>query len=486
MGHTRENRTKRPQRPFSRPRAQGGFTIVSVTFIAAIVLIAILALFQLATQDAILVAHAHDRSQALYLAESGAARAMVWLCAQGTPPAQLAPFHPFGAEEQGLAGGKYFVTIVPDTTNGTTWRHNFTIVSRGTEGDHSRCVEVDIQTQLLSDFLYFTDTEHMPGGGNPLWFVTPDVVDGPLFTNDQISIFGDPTFLSRVTSAYGGPGDNNDNHEPLFLYYNGSSTNHLESELESNAPHDEPTFVDSYTLGAPQLTLPSTGDISLLKDEARAGGVSVSGDYDFYFGRPDENGDPMLGYVSYSKPGLGWVDVDLSSINGLIYVNGNLSVHGVVDGQVTIATNGIIEITDDVVYAGSDEYGPLEGCDDLLGLIACNDIVIGDTAPNQDDCEIHGALMTLANSFTAQNWNSGVPRGDLTVHGSLVQSFRGPVGSGLIQGDEVIITSGYAKDYHYDWRLQEMYPPGFYRFSQTGGYTRLGWREVPLEDGQQT
>nr|MBC8450769.1 hypothetical protein [bacterium] len=72
-------------------------------------------------------------------------------------------------------------------------------------------------------------------------------------------------------------------------------------------------------------------------------------------------------------------------------------------------------------------------------------------------------------------YNVGDPRGTLTVHGGIIQEFRGPVGTGYLNGEDVVVVTGYSKDYHYDERLYYMPPPGFF---QTGSYKRLTWKEV--------
>ena len=103
------------------------------------------------------------------------------------------------------------------------------------------------------------------------------------------------------------------------------------------------------------------------------------------------------------------------------------------------------------------------------------DVIIENNGPNQDDLEIHAAIMALNQSFRVDGYNVGDPRGALTVHGGIIQEFRGPVGTGYLNGEEVVVVTGYSKDYHYDDRLYYMPPPGFF---QTGSYKRLTWKEV--------
>ena len=116
---------------------------------------------------------------------------------------------------------------------------------------------------------------------------------------------------------------------------------------------------------------------------------------------------------------------------------------------MTVFATKKIKITNNIVYAMSDANGkPLPGCDDYLGLIAKQDVLIIDTAVNGNDVKINAAILTLGDSFTVQNYASGPPRGDLTIYGSLSQKVRGPVGTFGWWG-----TTGYQKDYHYDDRF---------------------------------
>jgi hypothetical protein len=54
------------------------------------------------------------------------------------------------------------------------------------------------------------------------------------------------------------------------------------------------------------------------------------------------------------------------------------------------------------------------------------------------------------------NFYCGATLGTLTVRGAIAQRFRGPVGTG---GSSV--STGYAKDYEYDDRLEYLSPPHF-------------------------
>ena len=471
----------RPADPRGTPplRDESGVALFGVIVLAGIMAILVLSVLLIGSMDASLAAQRAQKSCAFYLAEGGLVCGVEWLEAQGAPPSGGEMILPFGDTPDTAGHGTYAVAIFPDSLNALLDRPRYTILSTGHVGGHQRTLELLVRLQLLTDFLYFTDREHEPGLGNPLWFHSGDAIDGPLFTNDQMSIQGDPTFMELVTSAYGGPGDSNPSHDPLFLYYNGDQHNNIESTEGDNAPHDNPDFQDGYVLGAAFIDYPTHHLVNDIKAIAMDGGVSIAGTYDIALSRPDDDtGEPMYGYVSYRKPGKGWTDVEISSINGVLYVNGSFSVSGTLDGSLTLATNGSVWITDDVLYRDSGPDGPGEYCDDVLGIIAGTDINVDYNVPNMDDCVIHAAMIGLDNCFRADQWGSGDPRGDLSVYGSIIQSYRGAIGTSEIIGGESVVITGYAKDYHYDWRLQDTSPPYFNEFFNTGVYVRLRWREL--------
>ncbi len=467
------------RRAAARLRDRSGSALMAVMWGVVIALILGVTVLQFGVQDATLTVGEAERMKAFYLAEGGLSRAESWLEAQSPPPNDAVTFHPFGELPETFGEGDYSVAITPDPMNGSLTRSIYTVLSTGQVGRFGRTLEVEVGNGTFANFLYFTNREHMPGGGPRPWFTSSDIVDGPVFSNDQIGIRGDPVFLGRVMSAYGGPDDQTQSHTPSFEYYNGDPHQHVESAAASNPPHDYPTFHEGYDLGLNELELPSTQVLHGLKSLAQDGGIALNGNYDIFLSRLDGEGNPMYGYVSYQSPNGDWVDVDLDTFNGVIYVNGSYSISGTLDGTLTVATNGQAYITDDLLYRNSDANGPLFGCEDLLGLISGSDITVANNIPNQDNCVIHAAMIALSNGLRVENWSTGSPRGTLTVHGSIVQDHRGPVGSGVVNDEGFYeVHTGYDKDYHFDERLLNIAPPSFFDFFVLGEYERLSWREV--------
>lgn len=159
---------------------------------------------------------------------------------------------------------------------------------------------------------------------------------------------------------------------------------------------------------------------------------------------------------------------------GVIYFNGTIGVSGTLRGRVTLYSKDNVIYLDDVRYATDPSTGV---CNDMLGVIAGDDIIVADNAindppdangyRNMDDTKdvyLHGVQMALDESFTVENYNTGpsnandcegsnVGRGCLYLLGGLIQERRGAVG--LTSGQ------GYIKRYSYDRCAVQIPPPYF-------------------------
>ena len=441
--------------------SESGSTLVVVMIFALVMLISALALIELGAQDAALALRDVRMSQAFYNAEAGAERGEAWLGDQSSMP--TTPTMPFTSSPESFGGGLMLVSITPDAAAS---RIVYTIRSLSTVQGKSRAIEVDLTPTAFTDYLYYTNSS--VGPGSPGYFRSGDVVDGPIHINDMMAIWGDPVFESEIHTT-----------ATEIQYYNDGSL--IQTSALENAPHDNPVFEEGIELGAATIPWLDEGDLNTLKSLA---GLSLS-NQEIVFGRDDGSG-PMLGYVSHSNIGKDlWTDVELSSFNGLIYVNGSCLVSGIVDGQATIVNNTSISIVDDLVYAGSDANGPLPDCDDILGLVASVTVSVADNAANSNDCVVHAHIMAMNNQASiVDNYATGSPRGTLSIHGGLAQDKWGPVGTGYYDGDDNFhLLTGYERDFHYDWRLRTMLPPGYSAIIfNGGGFNRLVWREIAPVD----
>jgi Tfp pilus assembly protein PilX len=145
--------------------------------------------------------------------------------------------------------------------------------------------------------------------------------------------------------------------------------------------------------------------------------------------------------------------------------NGDIYVKGVLDGQVTLASENYIYVTGDITYEDKSE--------DILGLVGQNAVWVMKPAKctkweqwdGRTYCAsvanlngtggrtIEAAILSVQHTFIVQNYDVGARMGTLTVTGAIAQKFRGPVATGS--------DTGYAKSYSYDSRLKYMAPPKF-------------------------
>jgi Tfp pilus assembly protein PilX len=279
-------------------------------------------------------------------------------------------------------------------------------------------------------------------------FAPSDQVRGPMHTNDEYLVCRNPTFGRTVDDAI-------EASAPAPAW-------------RSNCSSSYPNFVGTWTPAAPLLTMPPANDS--LRDEVlpaylftgrttivlSASNITVNGTSMPY----PANG---LIYVQNGSCGQGYKPYDpYNSPLGCA----DVFVKGTYGSSLTIASQKDIIITNDVLKSGGA----------LMGLIANDFIRVyhpirnlrdnGNTCdtdssgnplgPTPGNIQIDSSLMALNHSFMVDNYFCGGPQGTLTVTGSIIQKYRGPVGQG---GSS--ITNGYIKDYSYDDEFRYRQPPLF-------------------------
>jgi hypothetical protein len=425
-----------------------GAALLAVVAVVTAVLLIGAAIFILGTGESDVVEYRVDGARAFYAAEGGLDRARTWLeqLSQLDPPS----FPANGSFlDQPLSGGEYDVTATK-TSGANPWLVEYTVVSTGTVDNVARQVRAVLRQETFSQYVYFANQSA------DIWFITGNRLDGRVHVNGTIHIDGDPWFGMKVTSS--------------------QSTMDVRSG-------SHPTFEGGYELGVGNIPLPAPADITAsLSSEAQSGGVyagALAGTDAKYEVELARGG--AMGTVSYRAYRLvsgsyqwsGWTTVAVSSTNGIGWFQEPIDIKGTLDGEITIGCAENINITDNLWYRESTPgLGPDQGCDDFLGLVSAKNVVVYDTTPNLTDCEIMAHMIALNQSFTARNYDTGSPRGNLTIWGGFAQEKIGAVGT---FNSSHQITHGYNKNYHYDRRLMWHSPPGF---PPTGHYYLVSWTEV--------
>ena len=152
--------------------------------------------------------------------------------------------------------------------------------------------------------------------------------------------------------------------------------------------------------------------------------------------------------------------------NGAIYTAQTAIVSGTVEGRVTIASNNNVDIYGNISYVTPGQ--------DVLGLIAANDVYITKWAPT--DLTWTAAVLVETGTWRACENGSATRLSDCTsgTHTHRTLTFRGSSTTGE-GGDFSEFTVSH--DFHYDKNLEYLAPPFFPSLSDT--YTTLVFRELP-------
>ncbi|KRT76390.1 MAG: hypothetical protein XU14_C0049G0012 [Armatimonadetes bacterium CSP1-3] len=154
---------------------------------------------------------------------------------------------------------------------------------------------------------------------------------------------------------------------------------------------------------------------------------------------------------------------------GIVFVQGNiLSLAGTLEEQeqTTVAASGRIDITSHLRYEDPpDPADPNDNPLNVLGLYSAgNDIRITTAAPN--DLVIHAVLMAgnvgdaVNSSVNVQNYNSGAPRGTVTLLGGIIEEYYGAFGTfDPATGNPV---TGYGRAFTYDRRMARGFAPPYF------------------------
>ena len=380
---------------------------------------------------------------------------------------------------------------------------------------------ITVKRDNFAKYALFTN-HHKTLDNSTVWFSANTNFTGPVHTNERYSFANNPSaaFAEEVTQ-----------HLSRARFFNIGDT--ILADADSNYPYDLPTFRKGFQRARELINLPSSAIGRDLKKQALGGlnddswangiyvpnqagsvtgGIYVLGDVDNLVMGVDANnrliftitvvGNTKSVTVDYvSKKTIvvniaGSGGTDAGTYSGIpdgidheglfIYVNGQISgLSGIVqkDSQVTVSGEGDIVINYHIVYEGYNPGSPPNalGFKNLLGILSLyGNVRIGRDAP--DDLNIHAIVMAAGSSgiFTVDEYDSGPPRGIVTLLGGAITDFYGPFGT--FWGSRSI--SGYGRNFVYDSRmLQGIAPPyfsylsTFASFDDRGLDRRLIWQD---------
>jgi hypothetical protein len=142
--------------------------------------------------------------------------------------------------------------------------------------------------------------------------------------------------------------------------------------------------------------------------------------------------------------------------------DGNATVQGTLNGQLTVAADQNVYISGNVQYASNPQTNP--SSTNVLGLVANNNVtVIEADAPAQ--LAIQAVLVALQGSFDVDQYSknpdptgNGLDGAVMSQYGSLVNYASGCTG---VVNNNGQLVDGWNQIQSYDSRLASLAPPGF-------------------------
>ena len=405
-------------------------------------------LMNLATVNGIQTERSISEIKAFWVAEAGLAKARALAVKYARPFNEI-----LGVLQwtDSFGGDSYQVRILPDASNEFSRTKRYEIVSTGTtaSGGSQTVRQLAEISSTFASYMHASASEETSSGSN-IFFGPGDRLDGPVYVNDQINLFG------------GSP-------NPRFLQLVSSTANSVNYQNRANSS----SFEGGLRLNAPPLNFTNVDHVANIRTGAQTGGLELTGDYAIAFTNASTNA-----YIVSRRWNGSSYDAAISNLlsdtnfNGTIYVSGAVrEIGGTLDGNVTIACATTIRITTNLVYESapanatlfSPSYTNVNVIDDSLGLVARDGVeIMGASAIN-----IHAAiLVTQGNAGFSANRNSwpiGQPY--INLYGSISQFRRGIVG--YVDG------RGFRKNYKYDTRF-DANPPKFFPYST---YSFSAWRQ---------
>ena len=486
---------------------ENGFVMIIALGVMAVTLLLLAAVFVAVNGDTHNSQHDLDSKRAYSAAEAGANAYLYQLnqnpsywsnCANdslaetqvpGTSPAQYYSYAAIPANGAGSCTSNAIASLIDNSTG--SLRMEFTGYSGG-PSQVRRTVVASYRKLSPLDFLWYTVYEALDSaitgysgcgvfyraGRNSscnIYWVSGDVMKGPMYTQDQYLISGSPTFGrgpdDKIESLAPGTGASSvcSGNNCGSAVFNGTPvwsaplvplpTNN--SQLATDAANYGKVFTGTTTITINN----TTATVKNCPSTCTTTSVDLTASPIIYIANGASCSPPAYDPFTATDPSSGCA--------GDVYVSGNYTT------SVTIAAANNIIIGGNLT---TSESGGIPNGTAVMGLVANQDVrVMHDLGSNDNNgnCDqntpattsfpnlkIDAAILALKHSFMVDHYDCGPTLGNLTVNGSIVQDFRGAVGT--FNGNGVIQT-GYLKNYSYDDRLTYLLPPYLFDIS-TGGW----------------
>ena len=390
-----------------------------------------------------------------------------------------------------------------------------------------------VRQAFLSGWGYNTVTEFSALAGQESWFISGQLVGGPVNTNGYLdranhifpfNIWGSPVFTGRVTQV--GPtinyyhADSNPlNHPndptpldnpvwkgglvpgtPAIYTQDPSNPNEMIDNIIGQASSTRP-FVGEGVNGPvdlPNATFTGDTDIELLNtapvSQIRITNANLNLD-------PNDN-HPIPFIIT--MPANKTLFVNAAGNGSTQNTNAMVTVHGTLNGALTIGSDADIFVTDNTTYHdygpsmtnadGSFKTGYNANSTDMLGLVAQNNVIIAAYgAPGNSDLrniEIDAYIVAMQGAFYVQDYNSSlhgtfIQFGGETTHDARMKGVFDPGRSTIVDVNNPhgAMVAGYMGLFPYDERLGgavPITPPGFMPAKDASGrvvYSKVQFNE---------
>jgi hypothetical protein len=338
---------------------------------------------------------------------------------------------------------------------------NYIITSQGTYGNVTRTLQLKIESSTIARYAYWSQTEVNPTLGN-LWWISGQLTTGPVQTNGTFNIMGNPVFDGLVSEVGSAPN-----------YYSGTGSD------PTSLTKSDPAYVfpDGEKNNQPAITLPPATTLGDFQTAATSNGLILTGASTVTFNAAGTITVTGNAINSSCKTTMAYHNTTVSvPANFVVYVqstktisackssasDGNVTVQGTVNGQLSVAADQNVYISGNVQYNTNPQTN--SSSTDMLGLVANNNITVEEaSAPAQ--LAIQAVLMALQGSFNVDQYSKnpdpitgGLDGANMSQFGSLINAYSGCTGVFNSSGK---LVDGWNQIQSYDTRLAKTSPPGF-------------------------